>query len=134
MANGTRYAYREVDWDEPKETAAMLAANKFAGEWDWEGVSKLLQELNSGGWEAMAMTGFQDHELSNLLNAEWKPPQVSDAPPPGSDAAKMDKVYLNEPARKALNECKARLGETDDAKTIERIALYFVQQQDAKQA
>lgn len=34
LHKGERFSYREVDWSEETETAAMLAANENAGEWD----------------------------------------------------------------------------------------------------
>lgn len=71
VADGNRFSYREVDWDEAKEKAANLAANKWSAEWDWEGTSLLLQELKPNF--DLSMTGFKPHELDALLAAEWKP-------------------------------------------------------------
>ena len=79
IADGNRFAYREVDWPEAKEKAANLAANKWSAEWEWEGASKLLQELNAKF--DLTLTGFQQHELDALLAAEWQPPAVEPMEP-----------------------------------------------------
>ena len=79
VADGNRFAYREVDWPEDKEKAANLAANKWSAEWDWEGTSLLLQELN-GGFD-LALTGFKQHELDALLAADWKPAEEAPMEP-----------------------------------------------------
>lgn len=79
IVDGNRFAYREVDWSETKEKAANLAANKWSAEWEWEGASKLLQELNADF--DLTLTGFQTHELDALLAADWEPPAVEDMHP-----------------------------------------------------
>lgn len=47
LFNGERFNYREVDWDTPRETAAGIAANKNAGEWDQVKLSEQMRELGS---------------------------------------------------------------------------------------
>lgn len=74
IAGGFRFSYREVDWPVAKEKAANLAANKWGAEWEWEGVSRLLQEIQSGF--DLSLTGFQKHELDALLAADWEPPKI----------------------------------------------------------
>jgi hypothetical protein len=64
--NGERFVYREVRWTEAQEKAAMIAANKHGGDWDLPGLSELLMELDSGGYELM-LTGFSAKELEQML-------------------------------------------------------------------
>jgi hypothetical protein len=124
---GSQYRYREVEWDKQTETAAMLAANKFSGEWEWEGVSKLLQELKNGGFEEMSLTGFEQHELDTLLNAEWNPPVISPAPP-SEGGTKSDQVHLTQAAREVLDACKKMINEGDDAACVERVCKFFIKE------
>jgi hypothetical protein len=52
-----RWVYREVDWDESKEKAANLAANKHGGEWDIPKLDVVLGELRAINFD-MELTGF----------------------------------------------------------------------------
>src|SRR5262245_21668231 len=36
VVDGARFAYREVQWSIEDETAANLAANRWAAEWEWQ--------------------------------------------------------------------------------------------------
>lgn len=79
--------YREVDWDEQKEKAANVAANKHGGQFDDDLLAQLLQELNDQGYD-MALTGFDDAELKALLddgkndNLGEEDPEVEPVPDP----------------------------------------------------
>jgi DNA modification methylase len=64
--NGERITYREVDWPEAKEKAAMLAANKHSGQWNEDALAQLLAELETEGFDR-ELTGFDDKELAKLL-------------------------------------------------------------------
>jgi DNA modification methylase len=66
-----KFNYREVSWSETKEKAANVAANKMGGMFDDELLAQLLQELNDGGYD-MSLTGFDEQELKDLLNAGKK--------------------------------------------------------------
>lgn len=59
--------YREVDWDEQKERAANIAANKHGGSFDEDLLAQMLQELSDQGYN-MDLTGFDDSELKALLD------------------------------------------------------------------
>lgn len=59
---GEKFKYREVEFDEQKETAAMIAANKHGGEWDFPVLNDLLLELDQESY-AMDLTGFDLVEL-----------------------------------------------------------------------
>ena len=63
---GERYTYREVSWDEPTENAAMIAANKHGGDWDFPALSSLLLELDSGQFD-VSLTGFSSKELERMV-------------------------------------------------------------------
>lgn len=63
---GERYTYREVSWDEHTENAAMIAANKHGGDWDFPMLSTLLLELDTGAFD-LALTGFSAQELERMV-------------------------------------------------------------------
>jgi DNA modification methylase len=65
MENGERITYREVSWNEQKEKAAMIAANKHSGEWENEILAGILSELNESDRE---LTGFEIGEIQELLD------------------------------------------------------------------
>ena len=59
-SNGEHFKYREVEADETWEAEAMLAANKFSGEWDTPKVKALIQSVPNID---LRMTGFKVPEL-----------------------------------------------------------------------
>lgn len=61
-----RYPYREVDWDEDKETAANIAANKGAGAWDLPELSSQMLDLDSKNYD-MDLTMWDEQERENLI-------------------------------------------------------------------
>jgi DNA modification methylase len=66
MIEGERFVYRQVDWDETKEKAANIAANKHGGEFDLPGLSEWLLELDAENFN-LDLTGFTPEELENLM-------------------------------------------------------------------
>jgi len=122
--DGESFAFRAVDWPEDREIAANLAANEHGGEFDWQGVSVLLKSLE--GKFDLALTGFPDHELENLLKAEWKPAAVGDLPANDSQGGGIDRVFLSVQARKSLDAVKAKLGEAEDAVAILKACEAFL--------
>jgi hypothetical protein len=66
MQNGERITFREVDWSESKEKAAMIAANKHSGDWEIETLSQLFNELEQSDRD---LTGFQEIEIARLIQA-----------------------------------------------------------------
>jgi ParB-like chromosome segregation protein Spo0J len=58
LSDGNRFAYREVDWAEDREKAAMLAANAHGGEFDQEQVNVLLTELDDAAFD-IDLTGLE---------------------------------------------------------------------------
>lgn len=64
---GERFSYREVDWPEDKEMAAMIAANKNAGEWDTAELTSQLKHLASFDVDFdLSLTMFEPKELQDL--------------------------------------------------------------------
>lgn len=84
--DGIRWAYREVDVDEPTEKAMNLAANRW-GEAAWD-YAKLPTVMQATGWdpEKLAATGFRADQIEVLLGVEFDPGQATD---PGG-AARSD--------------------------------------------
>jgi len=58
-----------VDLSENEERALNVALNRISGEWDWGKLSAMLKELDDP--ELLKATGFAEHELEPLLQAEW---------------------------------------------------------------
>lgn len=63
MRDGQRFSYREVEWDEKKHRAAMLAANKHGGEWD-EGL--LVAHLETMDLTDLVLSGFTMDERDEM--------------------------------------------------------------------
>jgi len=55
-----------VDLDDAKEKALNIALNKNSGEWDFQKLSDLLIELDTGDFNIL-ITGFDTKELQGLL-------------------------------------------------------------------
>lgn len=123
---GTRWSYREVDWTEDKEIAANLAANlaanQFGAEFDWQGVSELLKQID--GKQDLLLTGFPQHELDNLLKADWTVPQAGEMPTQ-AHGGKIDPIHLTAEARAALDAAKVKLGEAEDVAAIVKLCEYY---------
>lgn len=72
LYRGERFSYREVDWDETREKAANIAANKGAGIWDEKLLSEMLIELDGEGFD-LDLTLFDEDERADLLIASREP-------------------------------------------------------------
>lgn len=68
---GEKHKYREVEWDDVKEKAAMIAANKQGGEWDFPGLTELITELDAENID-LDLIGFEDKELENFMTWSHK--------------------------------------------------------------
>jgi hypothetical protein len=64
--DGEEFAYREVEWNEVKEKAANIAANKGAGEWDFPQLTEWMLELDHLNFD-MNLTLFDGDEIDRLL-------------------------------------------------------------------
>lgn len=67
--NGEKYAYRVVEWDEPKSLAANIAANKHGGEWDLPALESIMLTLDENNYD-LSLTGFGEEEIKDLF--DWK--------------------------------------------------------------
>ena len=61
--NGTRFAFREVDWKPAKEKRANLAANAWSAEWDTAALDTMIRELTP---DQRLDAGFSDADLKAL--------------------------------------------------------------------
>ncbi len=64
--SGERFSYREVEWDESKEKAANIAANKGAGDWDFSQLSEWILDLDHQNFD-LELTLFDEDELERLF-------------------------------------------------------------------
>lgn len=65
VSDGEIFIYREVDWDETREKAANLAANKHGGDFDMIQVNEWLTELSLKKFD-LDLTGFGDFNLPTV--------------------------------------------------------------------
>lgn len=61
-----------VDFDEVKEKAAVISFNKISGEWDFEKLADILNELSEMPNFDIKVTGFTPPELSQLFDRYLK--------------------------------------------------------------
>jgi DNA modification methylase len=64
-----------VDLDETKEKALNLALNKIQGDWDYEKLKDLLQELDTGEFD-LELTGFDMGEIEDLMTQFHVPEEI----------------------------------------------------------
>ena len=76
-----------VDMDETKEKALNLALNKIQGDWDYEKLKDLLQELDTGEFD-LELTGFDMDEIEELIAQIHVPEEIieDEAPEPPEEA------------------------------------------------
>jgi hypothetical protein len=77
-----RFQYREVDWDEVRERAANIAANKHGGEWNYSALNEWLLDLDQNNFD-MDLVGFSHEELIKMLV-----PDLDDKAPEGKPEPK----------------------------------------------
>lgn len=75
---GERYTYREVDWDEAREKAANIAANKHGGDWDDDKLADLLRGLSEMPGFDIDLIGFDSKELDDILSQITEDGQIDD--------------------------------------------------------
>ncbi len=63
------YGYREVAWDEAREMAANIAANRISGEWDIDLLAEANYFLHENNPDLLALTGQTEDEISRLLDS-----------------------------------------------------------------
>ncbi len=69
IIDGEKLVYREVDWDIVREKAANIAANKHGGEWEDDKLNALIAELVSYGTVDMDLTGYDNAEITAIMDA-----------------------------------------------------------------
>jgi hypothetical protein len=106
--NGERYVYREVVWDEQRERAAMIAANKHGGDFEQDALADLLASLRSDGFNT-TLTGFSEAELAKLLEGERSQPTPSGAD--GGDEVRIVQLELTVDTLPTFMERVRQLGE-----------------------
>lgn len=97
--DGERYKYREVWWDDVKEKAANIAANKGAGEWDMPELSTWLKEIDDFGFD-LDLTMFDEDERTKVLMTKSPASTVEESdkddelpPLPKKAKSKMGQLY-----------------------------------------
>ena len=60
--NGSKFSYREVDWDSEKEEKANIIANKVGGFWDNDILANEFDE------NLLMESGFEPFEISKFLS------------------------------------------------------------------
>ena len=61
-----------VDIPKAKEMALNLAMNKISGNWDNQKLKDVIQEIDTGEFD-IELTGFESHELENLMTQFYVP-------------------------------------------------------------
>lgn len=75
LAFGSRYSYREVDWDAKKEAAANIAANQHGGDFDDRKLQEIITSLDDIDRDLL---GFDEEELQRLLKSVTPPSEFED--------------------------------------------------------
>lgn len=100
------FSYREVDWDEVKEKAANIAANKGAGEWDMEKLGDWFKDLDDMNFD-LDLTMFDEDERKQFLPE----PEVQDDPIPEEEEVE---IYEGDPRVTLINnDCLIHLKSMD---------------------
>ena len=90
-----------VDLDATKEKALNLALNKIQGDWDYEKLKDLLQELDTGEFD-LELTGFDMDEIEDLVTQFHVPGEIieDEVPePPEEPITKPGNLWLLGPHR-----------------------------------
>ncbi len=115
--NGEAFKYREVDWNEIREKAANIAANKGAGEWDKALLGEWFRDLEFA--IDLDLTLFDESEREALL-AE---PETQVVPTPEDDevpkAPKKPKTVLGDVYE--LGSHRLMCGDATEPETIARL-------------
>lgn len=61
-----RWTYREVDWNEQREMAANIAANKHGGEFDFPMLKDLIVQIDDGALD-LELTGFDGKDFDKTF-------------------------------------------------------------------
>jgi hypothetical protein len=83
LFEGERITYREVEFDDETGEAALIAANKNAGSWDFPKLSEQFLNIDSKNWD-LSYTMFDTKEITDFLAPTAPPKEVSEARMPES--------------------------------------------------
>ena len=133
IVGGETFAYREVDWDEDRQKAANLAANRSAGDWDLESLSSMMRDLEASDFD-LDLTMFDDKEIQRLLGGEADPLRTAGIGPevgaPDKKAEDIEEAEEVEPPADPITKlgdlwCLGRhriiCGDSRDAAVIDRL-------------
>lgn len=99
MVNGEKFKYREVNWDKPKEKAAMIAANAHGGEWDPKILMEEMDFLKKVGVD-LSLTGvdfkFDEVKLDLSMPGSKSPNPAPVKEAPEAPQAKQEKEETDE--------------------------------------
>lgn len=117
---GERFKYREVAWDEVREKAANIAANKGAGEWDLPELSNWLQDISDFGFD-LDLTMFDESErlAAMVLNEEAVVLDLKDdevPAPPRVAKSKKGELYI-------LGNHRLLCGDSTSLEDLERLTV-----------
>lgn len=120
---GEKFSYREVYWDETKEKAANIAANKGAGEWDLPQLSEWLKDLNNFDLDFdMDLTMFDSEEIKDFAGIT-----VSEHTRTGPTGVDEDEVPEKAPSKTKVGDIyllgSSRLlcGDSTDSDCVEKL-------------
>lgn len=116
LMNGEKFAYREVDWDEAKEKAANIAANKGAGEWDMDKLGEWFKDLDKLDFD-LDLTMFDEDERKDFFKDKGDLPGLTDpdAIPENVDTrCKLGDLWL-------LGNHRLLCGDSTDVLQVERL-------------
>lgn len=106
--------YREVSWDDTKDIAANIAANKHGGDFDLSILTEQLLDLDASNYE-MGLTGFTDAELEDLMAPLSKEGLVEDDEAPelqkGEAKSQLGNIYK-------LGDHRLMCGDSTDEQTV----------------
>ncbi len=108
-----RWQYREVYWDETREKAANLAANKHGGHRDFLKLKPVLIDLQAAGID-MTLTGFNSKEIASIIKAkkiEERPDEDEVPEITGRAKARTGDIYQ-------LGEHRLMCGDARDPKDV----------------
>jgi DNA modification methylase len=105
-----------VDLPEDREKALNVALNKIQGDWDYEKLKDLLQELDTGEFD-LELTGFDMEEIEDLIAQLHVPEEIveDEVPePPKEPITKPGDLWL-------LGRHRLLCGDSTKAEDVERL-------------
>lgn len=119
-----------LEVNDTQATALGIALNRTAelAGWDFENLAKLMQGLQTDGFDLGAI-GWSDYELGPLLGADFAPPPPTDESFGGETVA-ADSIKLNREQREVFERVKALLKrdhpEVTDGMAVEMLSAGYL--------